>query len=342
MKYIYMCLLMILIIGCRNSKDENPEKYQKSRDDITNIEDKIVDIKTDFIFGTPALYIIDDILIVLEIKPKYKGIHLFNKNTFEYLTSTGLIGRGPGEIASLGRLGIDQKNGVIWVQDHGKRVMWKFPLDSILNNEMYLPTQNIALHNELFLDRFCFVNDSIAIGKAVRVLSHNSFDMVMAKLNITRNVTEEYGYSHPKAVGKNSNSKFSLSLENSIYVNCYGFSDLMTICDLEGNLKYNVYGPGWIENAEDNKSYFYGVSFINNHIIASYLGDIGFTTDEYKRPKGIQPTKFLIFDLDGNYVKTIETGREIQFFCVDEEYNRVIVYFADGENPFGYFTLNLN
>lgn len=333
---------MILIIGCRNSKDENTEKYQRTRDDIFNIEDKIVDIKTDLIYGTSALYIMDDILIIEEIKPILKGIHLFNKNTFEYLTSTGIIGRGPGEIALLGRLGIDQKNGVIWVQDHGKRVMWKFPLDSILNNEMYLPTQNIALHNELFLERFCFVNDSIAIGKAVHVLSNSSFDMAMAKLNITRNVTEEYGYSHPLAVGKKSNSQFNLSLKDSIYVNCYGDFDLMTICDLEGNLKYNVYGPGWIGNAEDNNSFFSGVSFINNHIIASYLGDIAFTIDENKRLQGNLSTKFLIFDVDGNYVKTIETGHKIQSFCIDEEYNRVIVYFVDRENPLGYFTFNLN
>lgn len=337
---ISLCLLMILIFSCKNNYKRETEIFQKSRDNIINIEDEIIDIKPEVIYGDPALYIINDILIVAELRPGYKGIHLFNKNTFKYITSTGIIGRGPGEITSLGRIGIDNKNEVIWVQDHGKRVMWKFPIDSILNNMMYMPTQKIDLHNELFLERFGFLNDSIAIGKAVRVLSYSSFDMLMAKLNLNTNVTEEYGYMHPKAIGKKSNSQFELSLKSNIYVNCYGYYDLMTICDLGGNLKYNVYGPGWLENIDNKKSYFSGVSFINNHIIASYLGDVAFGFDEYKRPRGNLSTKFLVFDLDGNYEKTIETGYGIRFFCVDEENKRIIVYFDGRENPLGYFNLN--
>ena len=332
----------MFIIGCKGNNEGKIEKFQKHRDNIINIEDKIIDIKTKILFGKSSLYIINDILIVSEIQPTNKGIHLFNKNTFKYITSTGIIGKGPGEIARPGRIGIDHKNKVFWVQDHGKMIMWKFPIDSILNKKNYKPTKKIDLHNDLFIERFGFLNDSIALGKAVRVLSNSSFDMVMAKLNLNSNVTEKYGYEHPMTIGKKSNSKFKLSLENNIYVNCYSDCDLMTICDLEGNLKYNVYGPGWLNNKDNKKNYFSDVNLINNHIIASYLGDIAIIFDKYKRPRGNRPTKFLIFNLNGNYEKTIETGHEIQLFCVDEENNRVIVYIDGRENPLGYFNLNID
>lgn len=334
---------MLFIIACKSNSEEKIEKFQKHRDKIINIEDKIIDIETEILFGNCFLYIIDDILIVAEGPSRFdKGIHLFDKNTFKYITSTVIIGKGPGEVTSPGRIGVDRKNRVLWVQDHGKKVMWKFPLDSILNNEMYKPTDNIDLYNELFIERFSFLNDSIALGKAVRVLSNSSFDMVMAKLNFNTNITEVYGYGHPEAVGRKSNSQFKLSVKNNFYVNCYGYCDLMTICDLDGNLKCNVYGSGWLNNKDNKNNYYKGVDLISNYIIASYLGDAGMIFDEYKRLKSNFPSKFLVFDIDGNYKETIETGHKFFCFCVDEENNRVIAYFDGRENPLGYFNLNFD
>ena len=116
----------------------------------------------------------------------------------------------------------------------------------------------------------------------------------------------------------------------------------MTICDLDGNLKYNVYGPGWLNNKDNKNNYFNGVDLISNHIIASYLGDAGIIFDEYKRPRGNIPSRFLVFDLEGNYKETIETGHKFQAFCVDEDNKRVIAYFDGRENPLGYLNLNFD
>lgn len=334
---------MLLMVGCNSNNKGKTEKFQKHRDKIINVKDKIVDIKTNVLFGSCNLNIIDDILIVSETKPSGdKGIRLFNKNTFKYITSTGIIGKGPGEVTRQGGIKVDIKNRVFWVSDHGKMVMWKFPLDSVLNNEMYKPTIYLGLRKELFIERFDFLNDSIALGKAVRVLSNSSFEMAMAKLNLNTNKTGVYGYEHPEAVGKKTNSTFKLSLENNIYVNCYAFCDLMTICDLEGNLKYNIYGPDKLNNRGNKNAYFYGIDFINKHIIASYIGDVDIFFNEFKRPEGNFPSKFLVFDMEGNYEETIETGSKFTFFCIDEDNNRIIAYFADRENPLGYFNLKLN
>src|SRR5690606_30981730 len=153
-------------------------------DIIVDVSESIVDIKTEILLGSSHLYITDSFLIVAEISPKNdKCIHLFNKNSFEYLSSTGIIGRGPGEITNLGRIGIDENNKILWVVDHGKKVMHKFPLDSILANNNFKPTTYLEMDDELLLVDFGFLNDSIVLGRALHPLSHSTFDMTNAKLN---------------------------------------------------------------------------------------------------------------------------------------------------------------
>lgn len=137
---------MLFITGCRSNKEAETEKFQKHRNKIIHVGNKIVDIKTDVLFGLSFLNIIDNFLIVNEGSPRgYKGIHLFDKNSFGYITSTGFTGRGPGEISVPGRIGVDDKNRVFWIPSHGKKIMYKFSLDSVLNNEKYKPTEKLDL-----------------------------------------------------------------------------------------------------------------------------------------------------------------------------------------------------
>lgn len=341
---IFTCLIFLFVLGCKNNNESKTDKFQKHRDKIIKVGEKIIDVKPDILFGNCTLYIIDDILITNEISPKgKKGTHLFDKNTFKYRTSTGIVGRGPGEISVPGRIGVDRKNRVLWIPDFGKMVVWKFPLDSILNNEMYKPSIKFELHGDSFIERYGFLNDSIVLGKAVQIDNNNSsFKMAMAKLNLNSNVIKKYGYENPKAIGKKSNSQFALSVKNGIYVNCYGYCDLMTICDLDGNLKYNVYGPDGLNNKENKKSYFFGVEVMGKNIIASYIGDVSLTFDGNRPSRFNYPSKFIVFDLDGNYKETIETGYQFSYFCVDEENKRVIAYFEGREEPLGYFNVDFD
>jgi hypothetical protein len=330
--------LLLFTFGCINNKRSGTEKVQKSRNNIVNVSDKIINIKPEILFGNSTFFIMDNILIVNEISPRgEKGIHLLDKNTFKYLASTGIIGKGPGEMSMQGTIGIDRKNHIFWAPDNGKRIMYKFPLDSALKNEKFKPTISIKLNNDLQMARFGFLDDSIIIGKAVQWNSKSSFELAMAKMNIHTTNIEKFGYENPEAIGKKSNSLFALS--NNFYVNCYDRIDLMTICDLKGNLLYNVYGPGWFDKDQDKKTYFFGVDVFGKNIIASYIGGSRLVI-KGNISQGNSPTKFIVFDMQGNYLKTIETGFEFSRFCVDEENKRIIAYFTDREEPLGYFDIS--
>jgi hypothetical protein len=329
---------MLSLISCNQNSDT--EIVQDNRNRVVNVSDKIIDIKSDVIFGNGLLYILDDILIIHEVSPKNeKGIHLFNKNTFQYLASTGYNGRGPGEILIPGCIGVDKSNRLLWVLDHGNSVIWKFPIDSILKNDKFHPSEKVDLNGELFIDRLEVLNDSIILGKAVQMTSKASFIKVMAKFNIKDNKITLFGYENPKTEGRYSSSEFAISRENNFYVNCYYYCDLMTICDLKGNLKYNIYGPDVSFDNEFKKTYFFGVKTCNEKIIASYIGDRA-TIELANRSVGNTPSKFLVFDKNGKYERTLDTGSKFTYFCVDEENNRIIAYFNERNEPLGYFSMN--
>ena len=106
-KFIVLFMLSVMCFtGCLGDKSK-AEKIQKKRDKIVNVKNEIVDIKTEVLFGKSLLYIIDDYLVLLEVASKTpKCIHLFDKNTFRHIASTGLLGRGPGEITEPGNIGL--------------------------------------------------------------------------------------------------------------------------------------------------------------------------------------------------------------------------------------------
>jgi hypothetical protein len=118
---------------------------------------------------------------------------------------------------------------------------------------------------------------------------------------------------------------------------CYSDHDLITVCDLDGNLKYNVYGPKW-NSEKTRKSYLNGALFCGDKLFTTYNGEISFIHGE----RGLEtskPTKFLVFNTDGDYLQTLETGYRIGAFCYDRENNRLIMSLYD-EIQFAYLDLD--
>lgn len=137
-------------------------------------------------------------------------------------------------------------------------------------------------------------------------------------------------YTHPDIERKRAT--FAISPENNIYVECYRHHDLMTICSLDGDLKCNIYGSRWDKEKSNKFLHYGGVTFANDKIIASYSG-------KNQRLKDYQPTSFIIFSKDGEYLKTIETGYKIDDFCYDKDNNRIILVLNDSIQ-FAYLDLN--
>lgn len=173
------------------------------------------------------------------------------------------------------------------------------------------------------------MNDTLCIAKIIEPIGNNDYKPSVARWNMATGEINPMPYEYPDL--KKVRFIYAASAEHQLYVQCYTQYDLMTICDFNGNLKCNIYGPKWVNEKTQTQHYSLGVEFCGDKILALYSGG-DHRTDAY------YPTKFLVFDLNGNYLKTLETGYMITDFCYDKENNRLIINLND-EIQFAYLDL---
>jgi hypothetical protein len=327
---LIFCCLGTIFLSC--SKSTDTEKYQSKRNNIIDVKDRVQEIEIeDVMIGSIArLYLTDDYLIIVDVKSFDMLIHLFNRNNYQYLTSAIPRGQGPGEIAVSGHIAVNNDKKEFYISDHGKLKIFIYPLDSILNDSYYMPGIKKEINNIQFPSNYVFINDTLCFARIIEPTGNVGHNEVVAKWNMQTGEVVKMKYSHPKVEKKRIS--LAVSMDNETLVECYHNHDLMTIMDLDGNLKYNIYGRNWNRKDASQLQHFGKVVFRGDKIIASYSGGNRLTEEYY-------PTKLLIFNINGDYIKTLEIGYRISDFCYDKQNDRLIFNFDD-MIQFGYLALN--
>jgi hypothetical protein len=315
--------------GC--TQHSTTEKYQNKRDNVVNVRDKVKEIPMEEVLIGPSvgMYLMDDYLLIAYSRSPDKLIHIFDKKEFSYITSLADRGQGPGEIANMGHIGIDEEHRMFYVSDHGKQAIFSYELDSVLVNPIYMPEVKIKMDKGLFPDRYQYLNDTLCYGRFIEPVGNADFRDGVCIFNMNTGEIKRIQGKHPD-LDKNRIG-IAASMENKIYVEYSHTYDLMAICNLNGDLKYTIYGPNWSKE-RDRKDHYGKVVFIKDKIFASYAKG-NYQTNEYI------PTQFLVFDIEGNYLQTIETGYWISDFCYDNDNHRIILCCNDAELQFAYFDL---
>lgn len=328
MKRVLYLVVIALCVGCTNS---STEKYQKNRSNILSLHDQVKEIRfDDVLIGSIArVYTLGEYLIVADHKSVDKLIHIFDKNSFNHVVSAVYSGQGPDEIANMGHIGIDTTNRTFYVSDHGKRKIFSYEVDSVVANPSYSPTVKMEMNTELFPDRYEYINDELCFGRIIEPVGTSSFKQTVAKWNMVTGEILPMKYTHPEVDKKRT--CFAVLTDHDIYVECYNNYDLMSICNLNGELICNVYGPNWSTRKGDINHYN-GVLFADDKIIASYSGG-NLATEEY------YPTQFIVYDLNGNYIKTLDIGYRISDFIYDKETKRIFMNLNDNIQ-FAYLDLD--
>ena len=330
-QFMSLLLLLVMLVSC--DKKNQTEIYQTKRDNIVDVHDRIKEIKINEVFLNSASrpFVYDSYIILADYKSFDYIINVLRKTDFSYVGSFAKIGQGPGEITNVGHIAYDTENNKLLVSDHGKLKIFSYDLDSAIINPDYLPTEKQKMNNSQFISRYVYVNDTLSYGVCITPIGTNNFKPSMGKLNMKTGEIKLMAYENPKLKIKRFSS--AVSLEHGIYVECHAPYDLMTICSLEGDLICNVYGPAWNEKTT-NQQFFDEVVFCADKIVARYSGNKIFAKDGNLTPI----SKLLVFDMNGNYIKTLETGYNISRMCFDEENNRLILS-MDEEMQFGYLDL---
>lgn len=120
----------------------------------------------------------------------------------------------------------------------------------MISDPTYLPIEKMNLKKDIFLSKYLYINDTLSIGVATKPIGNNDFIPLVGKMNMTTGEIKPMNYTINPHVRK-KRIWFAISLEHGIYVECYMPHDLMTICGLDGNLKYNIYGPNWDVDTDD-------------------------------------------------------------------------------------------
>lgn len=336
-KTLYL-LLIPICWGCTQAP--KTEKFQSERDNVINVRDQIKEIEIeDVLIGSLApLYLVNDYLFIMDVMGYDKLIHIFNKNDFGYVKSIANKGQGPGEIANIGHIAADKTNRVFYVTDHGKQRIFSYNLDSVLTNPFYLPKVKMEIVESQFPDRYEYINDTLSMGLIIEPIGNYGFNQSLGKWNMNTGKVEKMKYTHPQIEKKRI--YFAVSEENNMYVECYSYHDLITICTLDGDLKYNIYGDKWNDVKSNKKSYYGYVTICRDKMVALYYAGMD-TFNEGKSGdiRSNLATQFIVFDLDGNYVKTMETKLQIIRFCYDKENHRLIMN-LDDDIQFAYLDLN--
>lgn len=329
-KIICFLLWMGLFVCCSPASDI--EKFQSKRDNIVNVHDRIIEIEMEEvpISNVSWLYSIGDYLIIPDYKSLDELIHLFDKKTFTHCASITYRGQGPNEIANFGFIGVDEVNRRFYVTDLGKYQVLGYSLDSVLTNPDYTPEVVSSLETTQFPVDFHYINDTLSIGLIMVPTGNSGFNLKTAKWNMKTGEISQMRYTHPDIERKRV--CMAVSEKNGIYVECYMHHDLLSICSLDGELKHNVYfTKNWDTKTSNRIGYFKDVAFCKDKIVASYMKRDYFNEGE--------PTAFLVFDLEGNYLMTIETGYEICDFCYDKENDRIVMR-LNNDIQFAYLDLD--
>lgn len=311
----------------------NIDKYQQHSGNVIDVKDlvKEIVIDTPLIGGFARPYILGEYLILTDPQSEENQISIFDKKDFSYIAGTGHMGEGPNEITRLGEIILNEKRRRFYVADYGKMKTLEYELDSVLLNPNYLPIHKTEINRIATPVMFSFFNDTLCYACSMTAEPGKHFQESLVTWNMETGDMDLLITGHPKI--ERQRIRYAVSLEHNLIAVSYDYHDLLVTYDLQGNLKHNVYGPNWNDATSNAMIYYYGsIVICNNRIVVGYSGE--------RNPEmgQIHVRNLLVYDLEGNYIKTLKIGYNILLFCYDAECNRLIMV-LDDEIQFAYLDL---
>ncbi|MCQ2975181.1 MAG: TolB-like 6-bladed beta-propeller domain-containing protein [Bacteroidales bacterium] len=323
MKLKYLIIIILFITSCSfNTTDV----YQTNRNNLINIQDKInvIDFETSIFSRYSMISTTKDYLIVADNDSPDTVMQIFDKNSFNHIKSFGIKGQGPFEYISIGPIKYDELDNSILITEFAKKEIYSYNLDSLLEISNYILNVKYKLL-PIFPSYYYQINDSISLCELIQI-DENSCIKSIAKWHMKNNFYEYYDDKDSKI--ENSSISLAVSRSNKIFAKCYENLDLIRLYDFEGNLLKNIYGPN--RNEHDFVNYNLSL-FTKDYLFALFIGE--------RIEKNINITKIQVFDINGNYLATLDLKYKIRDFCYDEYTNRLFIFFDD-EIQFGYINID--
>lgn len=328
--FISAIILSASCSGCSNSN--SVETRQRQRDKVENITDKIRELPmADLIIGPAGrINVTENHIFFTDANAADNYVNMISPFTLKHEGSFAKIGPGPEEIQSPGAVSMNDELGTVYIFDYGHWQVAAFNIDSALTVPDYKPWVKLKITSSAFPSHYAHINDSIGFAREISNWDlNNSYSQAICTFNLSTG--EQRPFAEAERRPDNRSLVTPYAGADSIVVETCSNNDLMLIYDFNGNLLRKVKGPHYGNNPDKHTAYFNKSVVTPRYILASYSG--GPRNTEYFG------TKLHIFNHQGDYIKTFETGRTIIDFGFHEKTNRLFFVFND-EMQFGILDLD--
>lgn len=334
-----MCSLLAFA-GCGRETELTFRKFSNEIELKGNI------IETDLIASSGIIDICDSVIIFSHIGSESgMQLHFYRLTDFSYLTSAGIIGRGPGELLSPAYCTVDTARSVVCLVDVGRRQILSYSLDSIFagvktfTTETRFPDERfILLQISPFKDGYFFA-DNVESGTLLSYFSGDGKidgkykipDFLDLNSSVEMPVNKRmvfFGYS------------YAFSPDMSRVVIAYKYSDVITICRRDGEILRKITGPDMISQEIGSglqETYCYmEVKADEDFIYARYKGTTLLDKETMTIPQ--MPKTLHVFSWEGEPVFRLHTEYDFSSFVVDAE-RSVLITYSPSEGTFVTYEL---
>ncbi len=297
-RYMITILSLAMMVGSCSKGTYNREGNE------TDVSEHIKALNTEdlLIGGSSNIYVYGDRLYIVDTKPNNRILYVFDTDNGKYLGSALKPGPSPYEITDPGAFGVNADSGDALMFDYGQNRIVTFNVDSVITDSKYGIQTLRSLEMSGFPDSYVYVNDSTGYGRLIIPDGKNSYRQTICRYNAITGEIKKFGTC--KAIGEGNRSSVSVSPDGKMIVETCRTQDLIVMYDSDGNPIKEIRGDAFEPVADKTMSFYTGAVVTNRHILVSYAGK--------KVNEGFYGDHILVFDLEGNYLKTLNLGITIR------------------------------
>lgn len=305
--FIPLTALLMLSASCQGDRTVKVDVTHSQRNAIVNVKDKVVPVEMDssIIIG-PGVSLAAGLgkLFISEAMPAGKIIQVLDATTMRHIGSFGQYGPGPGEVLVPGKTQVNTTDSLLYIFDYGHLSILAFNVDSALTVDGYKPWVRQTFDMQSFPDRYRWVSDSVGFGRAITPNEDKrGYTQVLCRYNMNTGGQTPFGKFEER--GLTDRSLFDVDADCGLVAEVYNTNDLIVLYDLDGNVLHRIYGPAWVSGGQSPRlSNFTLAAITDSRIYCAYSGN------DYENGS-YSGTLIHVIDHDGNYVNTLDLGRNI-------------------------------
>ncbi len=325
--------LMLALCSCGQGAGSVQTVHQSERDNIEEVTLVSIDDSLPPLHNGTFLWMLGDTMIMQDLHATDWLFHAFDVRQNRHLGYFGKFGAGPGEVSNFGGQFFDIRNKKFYGLNGNSRIIVRLDIDSALADPAYKAVNVIdtkPMHGERYerLYNFNFINDSLLIC-SVHVPCNGIEEFHLGHINPKtgeKRIIDNLGH---QSTG-NSNV-MTVSPENNL-IALFGIAfDRLRLFDLDGNHLKTITGPDYQAEYNNETFYYLNSTTGGGKLFGLYLNQI--PVEE------ITHTDIIIFDTEGNYLKTLRLKGRAFGLAYNESTGRLYVS-CDGDPQFGYIQID--